>query len=107
MESEPRKVHLKLSPLAQRYARRDAPRDARLMAARGAPPLPPVDLATVLFVLMHDPDPEVKSVARESLEGLPDNVETVFGPAHLEGLGRFGTVFRSPGIRPDHPMMAA
>ena len=28
------KVRLKLSPQAERYARRDAPRDARLMAAR-------------------------------------------------------------------------
>ena len=80
-ESEPRKVHLKLSPQAQRYARRDAPRDARLMAARGALPLPPIELATVLFVLMHDPDPEVKSLARDSLEGLPD---TVVAPV-LEG----------------------
>ena len=40
------------------------------MAARGALPLPPVELATVLFALAHDPDTEVKSRARESLEGI-------------------------------------
>jgi len=68
------KIRLTLSPQAERYARRDAPRDARLMAARGALPLPPVELATVLFALMHDPDAEVKSTARESLESLPDSV---------------------------------
>jgi hypothetical protein len=68
------KIRLPLSPQAERYARRDAPREARMMAARGALPLPPVDLATVLFALMHDPDAEVKSTARESLEGLPENV---------------------------------
>ncbi len=68
------KIRLTLSPQAERYARRDAPREARLMAARGALPLPPVDLATVLFALMHDPDAEVKSTARESLESLPENV---------------------------------
>ena len=68
------KIRLTLSPQAERYARRDAPREARLMAARGALPLPPVELATVLFALMHDPDAEVKSTARESLESLPENV---------------------------------
>jgi hypothetical protein len=68
------KIRLTLSPQAERYARQDAPREARLMAARGALPLPPVDLATVLFALMHDPDAEVKSTARESLESLPENV---------------------------------
>ncbi len=71
------KLRLKLSPQAEKYARRDAPREARLMAARGALPLPPTELATVLFVLMHDPEAEVKSKARESLEGLP---ESVMGP---------------------------
>jgi hypothetical protein len=71
---ETQKIRLTLSPQAERYARSDAPRDVRLMAARGALPLPPVELATVLFALMHDPDAEVKSLARESLEGLPEGV---------------------------------
>ena len=74
LETEPQKIQLTLSPQAERYARQDAPREARLMAARGALPLPPVELATVLFVLHHDPDPEIKSLARESLESLPDSV---------------------------------
>jgi hypothetical protein len=73
-ETEPQKIQLTLSPQAERYARPDGPREARLMAARGALPLPPVELATVLFVLHHDPDPEIKSLARESLESLPDSV---------------------------------
>ena len=72
MEREARKVRLTLSPQAERYVRQDAPRETRLMAARGALPLPATELATVLFGLMHDPDPEVKSTARDSLEGLPD-----------------------------------
>jgi hypothetical protein len=73
-KTDRQKIRLTLSPQAERYARRDAPRDARLMAARGALPLPPAELATVLFALMHDPDAEVKTTARESLEGLPDGV---------------------------------
>ena len=72
--TERQTLRLTLSPQAERYARRDAPREARLMAARGALPLAPPELATVLFVLMHDPDAEVKATARESLEGLPDSV---------------------------------
>lgn len=74
MGEQPQKIRLELSPQAEKYVRADAPRDTRLMAARGALPLPPTELATALFALMHDPDAEVKSTARESLEGLPDAV---------------------------------
>jgi len=73
-EAKRKPIQLTLSRQAERYARRDAPRDVRLMAARGALPLPPIELATVLFALMHDPDAEVKDLARTSLEGLPDTL---------------------------------
>jgi hypothetical protein len=78
------RIKLQLTPEAEKYCRRDAPLEARRLAAGGALPLPPVELATVLFVLCHDPDVEVKSRARESLEGLPASVrDTVTGgPAH-------------------------
>ena len=72
--AEPRRIQLALSPQAQRYARRDAPREVRLMAARGALPLPPTELATVLFALAHDPETEVASTARDSLARLPGSV---------------------------------
>ena len=78
------KVTLKLSAQAEKYARRDAPIEARQMAARGALPLEPIELATVLFVLANDPEPDVKDQARQSLEKLPEHVlSTVLsGPAH-------------------------
>ncbi len=81
---QPQKIRLELSPQAEKYARRDAPRDVRLMAARGALPLQPTELATVLFALMHDDDAEVKSTARDSLERLPDGVisSVLAAPAH-------------------------
>ena len=84
MERQPQKIRLELSPEAEKYARRDAPRDVRLAAARGALPLPPVELATVLFALIHDEDAEVKSTARDSLETLPDGVllSVLAAPAH-------------------------
>ncbi len=78
------KLKLTLSPQAEKYARRDAPLEARQMAARGALPLEPVELATVLFVLANDEDASVKETARTSLESLPEQVlKTVLsGPAH-------------------------
>lgn len=84
MEETREKIQLKLSPQAEKYARRDAPLEVRRMAARGALPLPPLELATVLFALMHDPDAEVKSSARDSLEQLPDGVmdAVLSSPAH-------------------------
>jgi hypothetical protein len=84
MEATREKIQLKLSPQAEKYARRDAPLEVRRMAARGALPLPPLELATVLFALMHDPDAEVKGRARDSLEQLPDPVmdAVLSGPAH-------------------------
>ncbi len=86
---ETQTVKLTLSPQAEKYVRRDAPVSVRRMAAGGALPLPPVELATVLFALVHDPDDQVKTRASESLAGLPDGV------AH--------TVLTSPG----HPSMLA
>ena len=72
--SEPRTIRLVLSAQAEKYVRRDAPVEVRRLAATGALPLGPVELATVLFALLHDPDLEVKARARESLEKLPDTV---------------------------------
>jgi hypothetical protein len=78
------KVKLTLSAQAEKYARRDAPLEARQMAARGALPLDPVELATVLFVLANDADAGVKETARQSLERLPDHILSIVitGPSH-------------------------
>jgi hypothetical protein len=59
---------------ARRFADPEAPIEARMMAARGALPLPPDKIASVLFALGFDPDPEVKARALTSLEQLPDRV---------------------------------
>ena len=101
MQQESARIRLKLSPQAERYARRDAPRESRLMAARGALPLPALELATVLFALMHDPDAEVKSTARESLEALPDSVlgPVLTGPAHPALLSHLAHAFREQEAR--------
>ncbi len=84
MANSSSKIRLTLSPQAEKYVRRDAPVEARRMAARGALPLEPIELATVLFALQHDSDQEVKDRARESLEQLPDHLLNVIlsGPTH-------------------------
>ncbi|MCP3986872.1 MAG: hypothetical protein GY723_20995 [bacterium] len=74
LEKTKQTVSLTLSPQAEKYVRRDAPIAVRRMAAGGALPLQPVELATVLFALVHDPDDEVKSQAQQSLEQLPESV---------------------------------
>jgi hypothetical protein len=78
------KIKLTLSPEAEKYVRRDAPQSVRLMAASGALPLQPIELASVLFALMHDPDAPVKERALQSLVGLPEHIldQVLSGPAH-------------------------
>jgi len=99
LEREARKIRLVLSPQAERYARRDAPVEVRRMAARGALPLPPLELATVLFALLHDPDDETKARARESLEKLPDSIllAVCTGAAHPAVLSYVARVHKDRG----------
>jgi hypothetical protein len=97
----PAKIKLTLSPQAERYVRRDAPVDVRRLAARGALPLPPVEIATVLFALSHDPDDEVKQKARQSLEGLPPNVAdpVLTGETHPAVLGYLAHAWKDDAAR--------
>ena len=101
MQEQPKKIRIRLSPQAERYVQHDAPREVRLMASKGALPLPPVELATVLFALMHDPDPEVKSTARDSLENLPDSVchAVLNGETHPAVLSHLAHAFREDETR--------
>jgi hypothetical protein len=101
LQEQPKKIRLRLSPQAERYVQRDAPREVRLMASKGALPLPPVDLATVLFALMHDPDPEVKSTARDSLENLPESIchAVLSGETHPAVLSHLAHTFREDEAR--------
>jgi hypothetical protein len=99
--SEPEKIRLTLSPQAEKYARPDAPVEARRMASGGALPLPPVELATVLFALLHDADDQVKARAQQSLEGLPDSVcATVLqGETHPALLSTLSHMFKDDAAR--------
>ena len=74
------------------------------------PPVPPVGVlgvgvegrATIDYLLRHGVT-DVTALDRQVVEALPGGVETAFGEGYDQGLDRFATVFRSPGVRPDHP----
>jgi hypothetical protein len=66
------KVTLKLTATAAAYARKDTPKEKKLQAARGDIALSTGDLATLLFFLCHDPDPEVSGAAMKSLRDLSE-----------------------------------
>jgi UDP-N-acetylmuramoylalanine--D-glutamate ligase len=58
--------------------------------------------ATVDYLLGHGVR-RIAALDQRSVDDLPHGVETCFGPGYDQGLERFATVFRSPGIRPDRP----
>jgi len=49
-------------------------REARMAAARGMLPLPPKDLAQVLFALTRDQDAEIRETSRKSLVSMPEGI---------------------------------
>jgi hypothetical protein len=100
-QAPPQKIQLTLSPQAGRYVQRDAPVEVRRLAAKGALPLEPIELATVLFVLANDGDAQVKDTARASLEKLPDGIaRTVLsGPAHPAVLSFLAHLYRDHAER--------
>ena len=57
-----------------RYVGKKTPRDAKMVAARGTLPIPPKDLAIVLFYLSHDSDADIKESAKNSLLKIPHAV---------------------------------
>ncbi len=64
-------------------------------------PLPPIELATVLFVLMNDADPDIKKTARESLQNLPDSIcdPVLTGATHPAVLGTMAHLYKDQESR--------
>ncbi len=60
--------------------------------------------STIEYLLKHG-FCDITALDRAEISGLPNGVRRVFGPSHDEGLDRFRTIFRSPGIRPDIPAL--
>jgi hypothetical protein len=89
------KIRLALSPEAERYVRRDAPVEVRRLAAGGALPLPPVELVTVLFVLVHDADETAATARSAASNGCPTtSLAAALGAAHPAVLSYCAQTFR-------------
>jgi hypothetical protein len=65
---------IKIPEAITKYISKDAPKDARLMAAKGAIPMSPIIQATVCTFLLNDQEPEVTFEASKSLLNLPPNI---------------------------------
>lgn len=65
-------VRLKVSPEVARIVQPGAPRDAQLLAARGALPLGDSDLLVVLFLLCNSGDAEIRNTAIKTLRQIPE-----------------------------------
>jgi hypothetical protein len=64
----------KIPEYLRKFADPALPREMRLMAARGIIPIPPKDLAVVLYSFVLDQDEEIKKEAEASLISIPENV---------------------------------
>ena len=86
---------------SRKFADPEAPLAGRKMAAGGALPLPPDQIAQVLFCLTFDPEPEIAEKARDSLDNLPDTVLDVAltSPLHSALLAEMAERFREDGPR--------
>ncbi|MDJ0764114.1 MAG: UDP-N-acetylmuramoyl-L-alanine--D-glutamate ligase [Myxococcota bacterium] len=63
-------------------------------------------VATIDFLLRQGAQ-SITALDRRDISDLPPGVRGVFGEGYDRDLQRFATVFRSPGIRPDHPALEA
>jgi len=90
-----RTIRMEFSTLAEKYVRADAPLESRLRAASGAVPLEPVELASVLFALMHDADASVRTRAARELTRLPGGIcKTVLeSPTHPAVLAHLARIY--------------
>jgi hypothetical protein len=71
-EQEPFKF--KIPPAVTKYLKPDAPKDARLMAAKGLIPMPPPILASALTFFLNDADPDIQKAAHEGLTSMPPSL---------------------------------
>jgi hypothetical protein len=71
MTSQTKTVRMRVSPEVARIVAPDAPREAKLDAARGALPLSGKDLVSTLFFLFYGADREIRAKALETFRRLP------------------------------------
>lgn len=48
---------------------------------------------------------DITALDKSPIDSLPNDISTIWGSEHDKNLERFAVIFRSPGIRPDHPQL--
>ena len=62
-----------------------------------------VEGRAVIDYLIESEIEQITALDKNRVDGLPGGITAVFGDDYDKDLKRFATIFRSPGIRPDHP----
>ena len=83
---------IRIPPEVAKFVSKEAPKSAKIMAARGLVPMAPAILITVLFMLSRDSDQEVAEAAVLSLDTQPANIiaNVLEQPVHPKILDFYG-----------------
>ncbi len=87
-------MKIKIGKDAVKFVRPDSPREVRIMAARGTIPFSPREVVTILYILCHDKDGEVKKTAVETLRNFSPEIilnliDTDLDPSIIDFLVRY------------------
>jgi hypothetical protein len=93
-----------LNPLVEQFRQGRVPRDLRLMAAQGALPLKPADLADLLELLLRDVDEEIAAQAGATLLAVPADQMLALAKDHSAGPGLLGWILAQ---RPERELREA
>ena len=93
-----------VNPLVEQFRQGRVPRDLRLMAAQGALPLKPADLADLLELLLRDVDEEIAAQAGATLLALPTDQMLALAKDHSAGPGLLGWILEQ---RPERELREA
>jgi hypothetical protein len=81
-----------VNPLVEQFRHGRVPRDLRLMAAQGALPLKPADLADLLELLLRDVDEEIAAQAGATLLAVPADQMLALAKDQSAGPGLLGWI---------------
>jgi hypothetical protein len=93
-----------LNPLVEQFRQGRVPRDLRLMAAQGALPLKPADLADLLELLLRDVDEEIAAQAGATLLAVPADQMLALAKDQSAGPGLLGWILAQ---RPERELREA
>lgn len=87
-------MKIKIGKDAVKFVKPDSPKEVRIMAARGTIPMSPREVVTILYILCHDKDGEIKKTAIETLRNFSPEIilnliDTDIDPSVIDFLVRY------------------